>query len=91
MKIEIISSGTDSYKLIIPDELKVKMKFPETIPKKLVLDRKYHAAWASNRGYVWVLKKVFDDGTVLMRTPRTRKELRMNAVDLRNINKYILA
>lgn len=89
--IEINQCKNGDYTLVIPDEIKARMKFAETIPKRLVLDRKYHAAWAFNRAYVWVLKKVFEDGTVLMRTPRTKRDLRMNATDLRNINKYLTA
>jgi hypothetical protein len=91
MRIEINEIKTGVYRLVIPEELKLTMKFPDTIPNKLVIDRKYHAAWASSRGYVWVLMRVYNDGTVLMRTPRTRKELKMQATDLRNINKYLNA
>ena len=50
----------------------------------------YHLAWASNRGYVWRLIKINDDGTCNMKTPRTNKPLLAKLKDLRYTNADIL-
>ena len=61
----------------------------DELVKTPILGRKYHLSWASNRGMVWVLHQVMND-KVILKTPRTHKQLIANTKDLREINKHII-
>ena len=59
------------------------------IPTEYVKGRKYHLAWAKNRGMVWKLVDYSrEEDSATMVTPRTKKTLKTKLSDLRNINKY---
>ena len=57
------------------------------IPIKLVIGRKYHTSWATNRGFVWILTKL-EGSTAIMKTPRTNKIMKTHINYLRDINRY---
>ena len=51
---------------------------------------KYHLSWASNRGMVWVLKRI-EGNIAILETPKTKRKLSAKINDLRHINKNIIA
>lgn len=63
---------------------------PQThLENDLVVGRKYHCAWALSRGMVWRLITINGD-MVTLRTPKTRKEIKVKKSDLRELNDQVI-
>lgn len=65
----------------------MKGELANSIPDKLQEGRSYHVSWAHN-GCVWRLIKLNDNGTCLLRTKATNKEIAVKQSDLRNTREY---
>lgn len=61
----------------------MKGELSQSIPDKLILGKSYHVSWAHN-GCVWRLCKLNEDGTALMQTKVSKKEITVKQSDLRN-------
>lgn len=60
-------------------------KKDELIPvENPVLGKLYHLSWAHSRGCVWNLIKINENGIIVMRTPKTKKEITAKLSDLRH-------
>tara|TARA_R110000822_G_scaffold227017_2_gene359696 strand:- start:1276 stop:1551 length:276 start_codon:yes stop_codon:yes gene_type:complete len=75
-----------SYLEDISMKYNIKVLEIDSIPTQYVIGNKYHLSWASNRGYVWVLKSIQGD-VVVLETPKTKKVLLAKIKDLRETNK----
>lgn len=67
----------------------IVIKEIDRVPMYLKIGNKYHCTWASP-GCVWVLKGIGSNGTVLLETPKTKKQLETTASSLRLTHKEAL-